>query len=185
MREHWNGMLTGARGIASRLLWCSAALLAVIHPAVRAQGTLAPLAATAPRLPESELLPRLVPAFDVARFGYAKPFFVEGEHTFTSGAVLVASEVIFRPGSKLILVPGAAQSGRDAGVYLITRRIVVEAGGAPGIITWAGGATASSSPPPAGKGAPGAAGYDGSPGARGADGANGNPGTAGRAPPIF
>lgn len=185
MGEQSNNAGTGPGRAVAAILWCAGALLALPQSDVRAQGTLGSLIGSAKRLPETELLPRLLPAFELTRPGYSQPFVIEGEHTFASGAVLVASEVIFKAGSKLILVPGPAQSGRDAGVFLITRRIVVEQGARPAMITWAGSATASSSPPPAGKGAPGSSGYDGTPGERGADGASGSPGTSGRSPPIL
>jgi len=150
-----------------------------------AQGTSGAPIATARRLPENELLPKLVPAGEVGRFGYSKPYIVEGETPFTSGAVLVASEIRFRPGGKLVLSASPGQANREQAVYLVTRRIVVEPGAQPAIVTWAGSRTPISTAPPAGKAAPGAAGYDGSPGARGQDGTTGNNGTVGRSPPTL
>lgn len=185
MRTPDSGMQAALRPTAwGCLIRCAGCALIAASCSVHAQGGIAPLVPAARRLPEADLLARLVAPLQLSRLGYTKPFVIEGEHIFTSGSVLVASEVIFRPGSKLVLSAGAA-SGRDAAVYLVTRKITIEPGAAPAIITWAGNAAASNSPPPAGKGAPGVAGYDGSAGGPGADGASGSPGTAGRSPPVM
>jgi hypothetical protein len=162
-----------------------AALTVALQCGAFAQAPTVSLVGTAKRLPETELLPRLLPGSELARLGVSKPFIVEGEQTFRSGSVLIASEVIFRPGSKLIFAPSNFSQSVEQSVYLIARRVVVEASATPPVITWSGGLLAQRSPPPAGKAAPGAAGYDGSPGGRGADGADGSVGTAGRSPPIL
>jgi hypothetical protein len=151
----------------------------------QAQVPATPSISSAKRLPESEVLPRLLPGSDLARLGVSKPFIVEGEQTFRAGSVLIASEIVFRPGSKLILAPAYASKGAEQAVYVIARRIVVEPSQSPPVITWSGGAVAQSVPPPAGKAAPGAAGYDGAPGGRGADGVSGSAGTPGRSPPVL
>jgi hypothetical protein len=150
-----------------------------------AQGVTGQAISSAKRVPETELLPKLVPAGEVARFGYSKAFIVEGETVFNSGAVLAASEIRFRPGGKLVLSASPSQGNREQAVYMITPRIVVEPGAQPAIVTWAGSRAPTSTPPPAGKAAPGAAGYDGSPGGKGANGTTGNTGTVGRSPPTL
>lgn len=170
--------------IAGAVRCCLAATL-VLWSCVAQTQALAPLVASAKRLPERELLPRLLPVLDLARLGYSEPFVVEGEVTFKSGSVLVASEIVFRPGAKLLLQPSISSQSGELAVYIVTQRIVVEPGQARALVTWVGGSASVSSPPPAGKGAPGPSGYDGSPGGKGADGTSGSPGTVGRSPPIL
>src|SRR5690349_15365780 len=80
----------------------------------------------AERIPETVLLPRLLPPAELARLGALKPFIVEGEVTFRAGPVLFAPEVIFRPGSKLILAPSNLQMGGDRSVYFVAGKITVE-----------------------------------------------------------
>jgi len=177
-------MTEALRVVFGRLLGI-VAVSTCAYSAVFAQAVASSLVTTAKRLPESELLPRLLPAGELARFGVSKPFIIEGEQAFRSGAVLIASEIVFRPGSKLTLAPSISSLSGEQAVYLVARRIVVEPGPIPAVITWSGGSAPQSIPPPAGKAAPGMAGYDGSPGGRGADGASGSNGTAGRSPPIL
>ena len=174
-----------ARLVSTQICWLALAATAASQFGARAEEVGTPAIASAKRLPEREFLPKLLPASELARLGYSKPFVVEGEVTFRSGPVLIASEIVFRPGSKLVLLPSFSQVGSEQAVYLIARRIVVEPGPKPALITWGGGSAISSSPPPVGKAAPGIAGYDGSAGGRGADGVVGSSGTTGRSPPIF
>lgn len=174
-----------ARSVSAGVCWLVLTAFAAAQFGALAEEVGTPAIKSAKRLPETELLPKLLPASELARLGYSKPFVIEGEVTFRSGPVLIASEVVFRPGSKLVLLPSFSQAGSEQAVYLITRRIVVEPGPKPALITWAGGSAISSSPPPVGKAAPGTAGYDGSPGGRGADGVAGSSGTTGRSPPTF
>ena len=160
-------------------------LVSLLPEVAHAQGATGGAIASAKRIPENELLPKLVPVGEVARFGYSQALIVQGETAFTSGAVLVASEIRFRPGGKLVLSASPGQGNRERAVYLVTRRIVVEPGAQPAIVTWAGSRIPISEPPPAGKAAPGAAGYDGSPGSKGQNGTTGNNGTVGRTPPML
>ena len=179
-------MVRGAvRKFAACFVWGSLCLMALTHLKAQGQGSAADLVSAAKRLPESTLLPRLAPGSELARIGVSRPFIVEGEQTFRSGSVLIASEVIFRPGSKLILAPASLPSSGEQAVYLIAQRIVVEAGSRPAVISWNGSSVSLNSPPPAGKAAPGVSGYDGAPGGRGADGTTGSSGTTGRSAPIF
>lgn len=169
---------------ADAVRYCIAASCFLGSPVLHAQ-VLAPLVESANRLPERDLLPKLLPVTALASLGYSQRFIVDGEVTFKSGSVLVASAIVFRPGGKIVLHPPAPSQSGEYAVYLVAPRIVVETGQAKPLVTWAGGSASVSSPPPAGKAAPGSSGYDGSPGSRGADGANGSPGTVGRSPPIL
>lgn len=164
--------------------WLSLGLL-ILQPNAVAANSTSDLIKFAERIPEAQMLPRLIPVTELARLGYSKPFIVQGTTVFTSGSILVASEIVFQQGSKLVLAPAMTPIGREQSVYLIARRIVVEPGPLPAVVSWAGSANTFISPVPAGKASPGAAGYDGSPGAVGSSGTNGNSGTAGRTPPIL
>jgi len=164
---------------------CIIAFFTFAHQGALGGGAAFPTFGEAKRLPERELLPKLLPANQLANLGVSTPFVIDGEQVFRSGSVLIASEIIFRPGSKLVLAPTSQSPGVDQAVYLVTRRIVVEPGKSPAIVTWGGSSASLSSPPPAGKAAPGAAGYDGAPGGPGANGANGSSGTPGRSPPTL
>lgn len=137
--------------------------------------------ANAKHLPEAELLPRLLPIEQLARFGVSKPYQVEGITTFDSGSVLVASEIVFAPGSQLVM---ASRPSAEQGVYVVAHRITILPGQPAPVISWLGTAMMEQrSPPPVGKAQPGAAGFDGRQGGRGNDGAPGNSGLNGKTPP--
>lgn len=96
---------------------------------------------------------------------------IDGQRPWTA-QVLAARELVFRPGSSLVLTDSAATAGH---FFIIADRIVIEDPNKPGVITWdrpslaapSDRGQAGSGSPGQGEGGGGGAGTSGAPGASG------------------
>jgi hypothetical protein len=143
-------------------------------------------------LTAADLLPYLIYIKRSTEVGLTPPFIVDGERIFSSGsgtgssgpAILATEEIVFKPGSTLILAGPYVGVGERA-VIIVTRRITISPGGTPPTITWQKPNAPTSLPPPVGKAPPGRAGaFPGDAGGPGAAGVNGNSGLVGQSAPT-
>lgn len=126
----------------------------------------------------SDVLPAIVQFKRSTEAGLPAPYLVEGQRIFQGGPVLAAEEIIFHPGSRLIL---AGPYGAPPQKQIIAKKITILPGGKPPVITWDRGEARSIPPPPVGKAAPGPAGaQEGANGGTGATGVHGNAGFPGQ-----
>jgi hypothetical protein len=118
-----------------------------------------------------------------ASYGLTSSYVVEGTRIF-DGPVLLARDLVFQPGSRLVLEDVKGFSGEQGERYIAARTIRVLPGGATPIITWGRPQSSEGKPVPVGKAGPGPMGAThGSEGGPGEPGQIGNPGYPGRSAP--
>lgn len=135
-----------------------------------------------PRVPSQDISLLLQPLASHSKLGRTQRFEVRGDMPLQA-AVLFVDELIFFPGSRLLLTGTVGDRGEKT---IVARRLRVQSGDgvAEPQIAWLREETDTRMPPAVGKAAPGSSGrFEGDSGQHGAEGIPGNAGFPGRTAP--